>query len=93
MLVRHLGKTLNVEHVAARVADGLAKEALSVRTELLFDALVIPFRVDESALDAELLHGHAKEVERAAIDGVGGDEVVACLTDIEHGVEVSRLTA
>ena len=93
MLVRHLGKTLHVEHIAARIADGLAEEALGVGTELLLDALIVPVGVNEGALDAEFLHRHAKEVERAAIDGVGGDEVVASLADVKHGVEVSSLTA
>ena len=93
MLVRHLGKTLNVKHIAAWVADGLAEEALGVGAELLLDALVVPVGVNEGTLDAEFLHGHAKEVERAAIDSVGGDEVVASLADVEHGVEVGSLTA
>ena len=91
--VSHLGKTLDVEHVAARVGDGFAKEAFRVGTELLLDALVVPVRVDECALYAQFLHGHTKEVIGAAIDVGRGDEMVACLADVEHGIEVCRLSA
>ena len=93
VLVRHLGKALDVEHVAAWVRDGLAEEALRVGAEASLDAFVVPVGVDEGALDAELLQRHAEEVERAAVDSVGGDEVVASLTDVEDGVEVRRLSA
>ena len=93
MLVCHLGKTFDVEHIGTRVADGFAKEALGVGTKLLFDALIIPIRVNEGTLDAELLHRHTKEVIRATIDAVGRDEMVASLTDVENGIEVSRLSA
>ena len=91
--VRHPGEALYVEHVAAGVRDGLAEEALRVGAEAGFDALVVPFGVNKGALDAELLQRDAEEVERAAVDGVGRDEVVAGLTDVEDGVEVSRLSA
>ena len=89
--VGHPGEAFDVEHVSARVREGLAEEALRVRPEGGLDALVLPFRVHEGAFDAQLLHRHAEEVERAAVDGVAGDEVVARLADVEHGVEVGRL--
>ena len=92
MLVSHLGKTLDVEHAAARVGDGLAKETLGVLLETSLDLLVWPFRIDISTFDAELLHRHTKEVVGAAVDIVGCDEVVASLTDIEHCIEVGSLT-
>ena len=68
--VGHLGKALNVEHVAARVGDGLAEEALRILLEASLYLLVRPFRVNEGTLYAEFLHCHAEEVERAAVDGV-----------------------
>ena len=92
MLVSHLGKSLDVEHVTARVGDGLAEEALRVRLEGCLDALVVPIGINEGALDAEFLERHAEEVECAAVDGVGGDEVVACLADVEDGIEVGSLS-
>ena len=92
MLMCHLGKTLYIEDVATRVRDGLAEETLGILLETCLYLGIIPIRIDEGALYAELLHGYAEEVEGAAIDGVGGDEVVACLTDIEHSIEIGCLT-
>ena len=89
--VRHGGEALNVEHVPAGVRDGFAEEALRVRTEGGLDAFVVPIRVYEGAFDAQLLHRHAEEVERAAINGVRGHEMVARLADVEHGIEVGSL--
>ena len=91
--VCHEGKALDVEDLAAGVGDGLAEEALRVGAEFLLDALVIPFGIHEGAFYAQLLHRHTEEVVRTAIDGVGGDEMVACLADVEDGVEVGCLTA
>jgi hypothetical protein len=89
----HLCKALDVEDVTARIGDGLAEEALRVGTEGSLDTPVVPVWVDEGTFDAQLLQCHAKEVECAAIDGVGGDEVVASLTDIEDSIEVGSLSA
>ena len=91
MLVGHLGKSLDVEHVAAGVADGLAEETFRIGLEGCLDALVVPIGINEGALDAELLQRHAEEVERATVNGVRRDEMVACLADVEDGVEVGSL--
>ena len=93
MLMRHLGKSFDVKHIAARVAYGLSEEAIRIMTELLLYPFIIPFRVNKGALNTEFLHRHAKEVERAAIDSVASDEVVACLADIEYCIEVGSLSA
>ena len=92
MPVRHLRKSLDVEHIAARVRNRLAKEALRIWTELLLDALIIPVRVNKRAFNAQLLQRHAKEVERAAINRVRSDEMVTSLTDVEHSIEVGSLS-
>ena len=93
MFVSHFGEAFDVEDVAAGIGDGFTEEALCVRTESCFDALVVPIGMREGALDAQLLECHAEEVERAAINGVGCYEVVASLTDIEDGIEVCSLSA
>ena len=93
VLVSHLGKALYIEYVTARVADGLAEEALGIGTELLLDALIVPIGIDEGALYAQLLHRYAKEVVRTAIDAIAGDKVIASLADIEDSIEVGSLTA
>ena len=92
MLVSHLCEALYVEDVTTWVRDCLTEETLCIWTELLLDTLVIPFWVDECALDTELLQSNAEEVESTTIYIVGCDEMVASLTDIEDSVEVSCLT-
>ena len=93
MLVSHLRKALDVEHITSRVRDCLAEETLGVRAEFCFDACIIPVRVNESTFDTQLLQCHTKQVVCTPIDSVGCDEVIASLTDVEDCIEVSCLTA
>ena len=88
----HLGEAFYVKDAAAWVGDGLTEEAFGIGFEAGFYLLIVPLGIDEGAFDAEFLHGDAKEVVGAAIDIVGGDEMVACLTDIEDGIEVCCLS-
>ena len=91
--VSHAGEAFNVEHVATGVGDGFAEEAFRVGTECFFYLFIGSVGVDKGAFDAHLLHGHAEEVERAAVDGAGGDEMVAGFADVEHGIEAGGLSA
>ena len=50
--VCNLGKTLNVEYVAAGVGDGLSEDALGVGAEGCLNLLVGGVGIDESALYA-----------------------------------------
>ena len=93
MLVGHTRKLLDVEDLAARVRDGLAKQSLGVGTERSGNFFLRGLWVDEGALDAQLLQCDTKEVVGATIDLVRGDEMVACLTDVENGIEISCLAA
>lgn len=68
-------KPLNVEHLAARIGDGFAKHHLGVRAESLLYLVVAGFGIDEGALYAELLERHAEQVERSAVNLVGGHDV------------------
>ena len=88
----HLGKAFYVEDTTARVTDGLAEEALGVGAEFCLYALVVPILVNEGAFYTKFLQGNTEEVEGATIYIIGGDEVVACLTDIEDCIEVGGLT-
>ena len=92
MLVSKVSKTLEVKHLAGRVRDGFAEEALGVRAESLLDFFIARVLVHERAINAELLHGNAEEVARTAVDGTRADEVVARFANVEHGVEASSLT-
>ena len=93
VLMGDAGKLLDVEYGTARVADGFAKHHLGVRAESLLNLLLAGIRVYEGALDAQLLQGNAEEVEGATVNLVRGNDVVARLADVEHGVEVGSLSA
>ena len=89
--MRCVRELLEVEHDKRRIGDGLAEHGLGVRLERGLKFLFGAVRADECAFDAHLAHGHVDEVERAAVDGGGGDDVVAVVADVEQREEVRRL--
>ena len=93
VLMGNACKAFDVEDGTARVGDGFAEDQFCVWLEGCLDFFVRGFGRDEGAVDAQFLHGHTEQVVRASIDFVGGDEVVAGLADVEHGVEVGGLSA
>ena len=92
VLVSNSCKLLNIEHGTAWIADGFTKNYLGIWTESLLDFLLAIVRVYEGALDTEFLQGYTEEIEGATVNLVRGDDVVACLADVEHSVEVGSLT-
>ena len=92
VLVGGLGELLNVQHSEGGVGDGLAEDRLGVGPEGGVQLLLRALGVHEGELDAHALHGDGKQVEGAAVDGGGGDHVVAAAGDVEDGVEVGCLT-
>ncbi len=66
---------LEVENVAARVANGLAVECARLGPDRLggLDAV----RVDEAHAEAELLEGVFELGERPAVEGPRGDDMIA----------------
>ena len=91
--VRYACELLYVEHGASGIADGFAEYKLGVRAESLLNFLFAVVGIHESALYAELLQCHAKQIERATINLVARHYMVACLTDIEHRVKIGSLAA
>ena len=89
--MRCVRELLEVEHDKRRVGDGLAEHGLGVRLERGLKFLFGAVGADEGAFDAHLAHGHVDEVEGAAVDGGGGDDVVAVVADVEQREEVRRL--
>lgn len=84
---------LYVENGTSWVADGLAKEQLGVGAECLLYFFLAVVGIDEGAFYAEFLECHTKEVEGSTINLVGGNDMVACLADVEYSIEVGSLTA
>ena len=86
-------KLLDIEYCTAWITDGFAKYYLGIWTECLLDFLLAIVRVYKGALDAEFLQGNTEKVEGSTVDFVGSNDMVACLADVEHSVEVGSLTA
>ena len=86
-------KLLDIEHGTAWITDGFTKNYLCIWTESLLDFLLAIVRVYEGTFNTKLLQGNAEEIECAAVNLVGSNDMVACLADIEHCVEVGSLTA
>ena len=87
-----LGKDLDIQHRQSRVGDGFAEDQLGVGANGGANFLVSSIRADEGSIDAHALHGDGNQIKGAAVDGGGGDNVIAAGADIEHGVEIGSLT-
>ena len=70
-----------------------SEEHLGVGSERLLYGLLRVVGVDECAVYAQLLERYAEKVECASVDLVARHDMVACLADVEHGVEVGGLSA
>ena len=76
VLVGDFGDGFDIENVAARVADGFAVEQLGFGR----DGFAEIFRIvglDEREVVAEPAHGRIELREGAAVEGAGGNDVVA----------------
>ena len=83
---------LDVQHVQGGVGDGLAEQGLGVGSEGGVQLLLGAVRVHEGGFDAHALHGHAQQIETAAVDGGAGNNMVAAGSDVKKRVEVGCLT-
>ena len=86
------GELLDIEDGTARVRDSLAKQCLRIRTEGCLKLLLTGIGRYEGTVDTQLLHGHSEKVIGATVDLVRRHKVVACLTDIEQGIEIGCLS-
>ena len=87
------GKLFNVQHGQGGVGDGLAEYGLGVGTEGGVQLFLGAGGGHEGHVDPHFGHGDRDQVEGAAVDGGGGDDVVPALADVEQGEEVGRLPA
>ena len=80
----HLGPGLDVEDIGVGVAERLGVEELGVGLDGGLDGVEVG-RVDEGGREALLGEGVLEEVERAAVEVGGGDDVVAGGGDVLDG--------
>ena len=90
MVVRGLGKTLNVEHGEGGIGDGLAKDELGVRLEGGLQLLIGAVGGDERASHAHAAHGVSEQVIRTAVDSRACDHVIASTGNVKDRKEVRR---
>jgi hypothetical protein len=83
--VRNIGNLANVENVDLGVADRLGEQQLGVGADGAGPLGRIVLIFNEGRVDAKLFERVLEEVVGAAIDRGGGDDVVAGLSNVEHG--------
>ena len=86
------GEFLNVEHFKRRIGDGLAEQCFRIRTESRRNLFFTGIGADESDIDTQFLHRHAKEVKRSAVDGRRTNKMIARLANVEYGIEIGSLS-
>ena len=91
VFVRHLGPALDVEDLYAGVGDGLPEDQLGVGLDGGLNFLVAGVGTQEGDADAQFGKAHAQQVEGAAVDVVGGDDMVPGAGDVEHREEIGGL--
>ena len=84
-LMGHRGDGLDVEDVGLGVGDGLGEEGLGVRLHGRPPGVRVVLCLDEGHLDAQALEGVLQQVDGAPVERRRGDDVVACLGDVEQG--------
>ena len=86
------GKFFNVQHRQRRIGDGLAENGLRIGTEGCVQLLRCAVRLHKGEVHAHALHGHGKEIVAAAVNAGGGHHMIPAGGDVEHGIEIGRLT-
>ena len=89
MVMRSLGKALNIEHGKGGVGDRLAKDELGVGLKSSLELLVGAVGSDEGAGDTHTTHGMGEQVVGTAVDGRTGDHVIAGAGHVKDRKEVS----
>ena len=70
------GELFDIQHFNARVGDGLAEQRLGVGAERGLNLVFGGFRRHESHFNAKPLERHGEQVQRAAVDGGGTDDMI-----------------
>lgn len=83
--VRDLGDRLEVREVGVRIAEGLEIHELGVVLDRVFEGLRV-VHINEGRGDAVVFQGVAQQVVGAAVDVLGGHDVITALRDVAHRV-------
>ena len=88
VVMRGLGKALNIEHCKGGVGDRLAKDELGVGLKGCLKLLVGAVGGNERTGNAHTSHGMGKQVVGTAIDGRARDHVIAGTGHVKNREEV-----
>ena len=88
MVMRGLGKALNIEHGKGGVGDSLAKDELGVGAEGSLELLIGAVRGHKRASQTHTTHGMGEQVVGTAVDGRTGDHVIAGAGHVKDRKEV-----
>ncbi len=90
--VRNFCKQLYIEHSECRVCDGFTENRFCVGLESRFDFLLRAVGRDKREIHAHFSHRDVEKIECSAVYRTYGNDVVACVCDIENGVKVCGLS-
>lgn len=74
------------------IGDGFCKENLCVRFKCGSNLFFCCIGINKGAVNAKLFEGDGKKVEGSSVNGRSGNNVIACLADVEYCVEVGCLS-
>ena len=90
--VGYVCKFFNIKNNKSRVCNGFCKKNFCVRAESFCDFFFACICVHKGAVNTKFFEGNCKKVEGSAVNGGGGNYVIACFADIKDSVEVCRLS-
>ena len=88
VVMRGLGKALNIEYGEGGIGDGLAKDEFSVGLKGCLELLIGAVGGNERAGQAHTTHGMGKQVVGTAVDGRARDHVIAGAGNVKDREEV-----
>ena len=88
VVMRGLGKALNIEHGKGGISDRLAKDELGVGPEGCLELLVGAVGGNKGAGDTHTTHGVGEQVVGTAVDGRACDHVIAGTGHVKDREEV-----
>ena len=85
------GPAGNIQHLYAGVGEGFPEDELGVGADGGLNLAVRGIGLDKANFNAEFCQCNAQQVEGAAVDIVGSDDMVSCAGDVQAGEQVGGL--